>query len=307
MHAIRGSPRLSRSARQNLEGYLFALPWIIGFFAFALGPVVASLYLSFTDYNVFLAPHFIGIANYVQMFTSDALFGTAIYNTVYYTVLSMSLSIVLALALALLLNRPLPGIRLLRTAYYVPTVASGVALALVWVWLLDPQIGPVDIVIRSVGLAGPPWLLSPSWSKPALVLVSLWGIGNTVVIYLAALQGVPQELVDAAHIDGAGRFRSLWQITLPMISPTLFFTLVLGIIGSFQVFTLAYVATTGGPMESTLFYVLYLYRKGFNELHLGYASTLAWFLFAILVALTGLMFWTSRRWVYYEAEQGREP
>jgi multiple sugar transport system permease protein len=197
-------------------------------------------------------------------------------------------------------------VRLLRTAYYAPSVAAGIALTLVWLWLLDANYGLVNLALRQVGIQGPPWLSSPDWAKLGLVFVSLWGLGNTMVIYLAALQGVPSELLEAAAIDGAGAVRRFWHITIPMISPTLLFTLVLAIIGSFQVFTLAFVMTEGGPVNSTLFYVLYLYRSGFQEFRMGYASALAWGLFVVIVILTALVFRSSPYWVYYESTHGRE-
>jgi multiple sugar transport system permease protein len=297
----RRGPLLSRAVRRDLEGYLFAAPWILGFLFFAGGPMIASFALSFTDYNVFRDSAFVGLANYRMMFFEDTRFPLVVYNTLYFSGLSVAVSLATALAIALMLNRPYPGVRLLRTAYYVPSVAAGVAVTLVWVWLLDPHIGMVNQGLRLIGIEGPAWLASPEWAKIGLVMVSLWGLGNTMVIYLAALQGVPSELVEAASIDGAGTLRRFWHIVLPMISPTLLFTFVMAIIGSFQVFTLAFVMTEGGPANATLMYVLYLYRSGFQEFRMGYASALAWVLFLVIVLMTALVFRSSPYWVYYEA------
>jgi multiple sugar transport system permease protein len=297
---------LSRAARRNLEGYLFAAPWIVGFFVFTLGPMAASFYLGFTDYNVFRDMNWVGLENYRRILGGEErLVNLAVYNTLYFSVLSVVFSLVTALAVAVMLNRRYPGVRLLRTAYYVPSVAAGVAVTLVWIWLLDTHNGLVNQALGLVGIVGPPWLTSPDWAKLGLVLVSMWGLGNTMVIYLAALQGVPQELLEAASIDGAGTLRRFWHITVPMISPTLLFTLVMAIIGSFQVFTLAFVMTEGGPANSTLMYVLYLYRAGFQEFRMGYASALAWLLFLVILVLTALVFRSSPYWVYYESGQDR--
>jgi multiple sugar transport system permease protein len=261
--------------------------------------MVVSLIMSFTDYSVMMETRWVGLANYVEMFTKDRLFGLSLYNTVYYSVLTVGSAQVVSLALALLLNQNLTGMRFYRTAFYAPSLVSGVALAMLWLWILDPNIGFVNNMLRAAGLRGVPWLTSPIWSKPAMALMSLWGFGNTMVIYLAALQDVPVELMEAASIDGAGKLRQFWHITIPMISPTILFNLVMSIIGSFQVFSQAYIMTEGGPMNSTLFYVLYLFRRGFQSLYMGYASAMAWILFLILLVLTAMVFKSSPLWVHY--------
>jgi multiple sugar transport system permease protein len=263
--------------------------------------MIASLIMSFTDYSVLLPTSWVGLENYVRMLTDDELFYKSLYNTAYYSGLVVITSQIVALAVAMLLNQRLEGMRFFRTAYYVPSVASGVALAMLWLWILDPDIGLINNMLRFVGLPGPRWLRSPAWSKPAIALMSIWGFGNTMVIYLAALQDVPTELMEAASIDGAGALRKFWSITIPMISPTILFNLVMSIIGSFQVFSAAFVMTKGGPINSTLFYVLYLYREGFQNLFMGYASAMAWFLFIVLLVLTALVFRSSPMWVYYES------
>jgi len=210
-----------------------------------------------------------------------------------------------ALGCALLLNRQLIGKNVLRTMYYLPSVTSGVAISLLWMWIFDPNLGFFNDLLKRVGINGPLWLQSEKWSKPAIILMSFWGIGGTMVLYLAALQGVPEQLYEAAELDGANSWQKFWHVTIPMLSPTILFTLVMGIIGSFQVFTQAYVMTNGGPLNSTLFYVLYLYRNGFVWLHLGYASAMAWILFIIILVITLLIFRSSPAWVYYEAKRGK--
>lgn len=292
--------RSSRSRREALWGYIFVGPWILGFLIFTLGPVIASLGLSFARYELITPPNWIGIKNYVELITQDRLFLLSLYNTVYYTVFSVPLGIILAFLLALLLNVKLPGMNFFRTVFYLPAVTSGVAVSLLWIWLFNPQFGLINYLLRSIGLPGPGWLVDPTWSKPAFILMSLWGVGGTAVIFLAGLQGVPQSLYEAAVIDGASEWQKFWNVTVPLMTPVIFFNLVMGIIGSFQVFTSAYVMTGGAPQNSTLFYVLYLFRQGFRLLRMGYAAAMAWILFIIMVVLTLLQFRFSERWVYYE-------
>jgi multiple sugar transport system permease protein len=287
--------------KEALQGYLLASPWLIGLFIFTLGPMLFSLYISFTHYDIVSAPVWLGLANYHDLFLADPMFWTALWNTVFYTAFSVPLGLIGSLLLALLLNRPVRGIALFRAAYYIPTVVSTVPATILWVWLLDPTAGLVNQGLALVGIHGPTWLHSPDWSKPGLILMSLWGIGGaTMVIYLAGLQGIPQQLYEAAQIDGANKWAQFRHITIPMLSPTTFFNLIVGIIASFQVFTQAYIATQGGPLNSTTFYSLYLYREGFQYLYMGYASAMAWVLLLITLGLTLLNFRLARRWVYYE-------
>ncbi|MHB0875506.1 MAG: carbohydrate ABC transporter permease [Anaerolineae bacterium] len=285
----------------RMWGYIMASPWLVGFVLLTLGPIIASAYFSLTKYSVLQPPEFVGLANYQRMFIEDYRFRTALVNTVYYTVFQVPLSIALSLTVAILLNQGMPGENIFRTIYYMPSVVSGVAVSMLWLWLLDPNLGLVNVVLGWFGLKGPLWLQDPAWSKPALILMSLWGIGPQMVIFLAGLQGVPQEMYEAAEVDGASWFRKIRNITVPLITPTIFFNLVMGMIGSFQVFTSAYIMTSGGPVNSTLFYVLYLYQNAFRFFEMGYASALAWVLFFIILAFTMVQFWISRRWVYYEA------
>ncbi|NPV09418.1 MAG: sugar ABC transporter permease [Anaerolineae bacterium] len=278
-----------------------ASPWIIGFLVFTLGPMIASVYFSLSEYSVLKPARFIGVENFARMFSNDPRYWISIYNTAYYTVLQVPLGIVVALAIAILLNQGLKGENLFRTAYYMPSVVSGVAVSMLWLWLFDPTLGLVNDVLARLGISGPRWLQDPAWSKPALVLMSVFGIGGTMVIFLAGLQGIPESLYEAAMVDGANWWQKTRNITIPMITPTIFFNLVMGFIGSFQVFTQAYVMTNGGPVNSTLFYVLYLYQNAFRFFKMGYASAMAWVLFFIVLALTLVQFRLAGRWVYYEA------
>lgn len=291
--------------REAVFGYLFAAPWLIGFFALTLGPMVASLVLSFTDYTLVAPPHPVGLRNYGQLFRGDPLFWTSIGNTIYYTVFTVPLSIVVSLLIALLLNQPIKGVRVFRTIFYLPAVTSSVAVVLLWGWLLNPNVGLVNRGLSLLGLPGPGWFSSETWSKPGLILLALWSVGQGMVVYLAGLQAVPQTLYEAAAIDGAGPIRRFRHITIPGISPTIFFTLILSIIASFQVFTPAFVLTQGGPLNSTLFYVLYMFQQGFQYLHMGYATAMAWVLLAIVLLITLVQFAFSGRWVYYEGEARR--
>jgi len=291
--------------RESIWGYFFVSPWIVGFLIFTLGPVIASFALSFTDYELIVAPVWVGIKNYRILLTEDRLFRLALYNTAYYTAFSVPLGIIVAFLLGMLLNVQLPGMKIYRTVFYLPTVTSGVAVSILWIWLFNPQFGLINYILRSVGLPAPGWLVDPDWSKPAFILMSLWGVGGTAVIFLAGLQGVPRSMYEAAEIDGANSWQRFWHVTIPMMSSVIFFNLVMGVIGSFQVFTAAYVMTRGGPQDSTLFYVLYLFKKGFGMLQMGYAAALAWILFLIILLLTLLQLRLADRWVYYEGEAKR--
>jgi len=294
---------MSMRRKEALQGYLFASPWLLGLFIFTIGPMAFSLYISFTRYDILSPPTWLGLANYHDLFLGDPMFWTALGNTLYYTVFSVPLGMLGSLLLALLLNRQVRGIALFRAAYYIPTVISTVPVSILWIWLLDPSAGLINTALAVVGIHGPTWLASPEWSKPSLVLMSLWGIGGaTMVIYLAGLQGIPQHLYEAAQIDGATKWKQFRHITLPMLSPTSFFVLIIGIIGSFQVFTQAWVMTQGGPLDSTTFYSLYLYKEGFNYLYMGYASAMAWVLLAIILAVTLVILRTSSHWTHYEGQ-----
>lgn len=269
---------------------------------FGGGPIIASFVLAFMDWKLIAAPHWVGLANYSQLLLSDKMFRTSLGNTLFYTVFSVPLGILAAMLIAMLVNQKVPGQNIFRTIYYLPSVTSGVAVALLWVWLLNPTFGLINFALGLVGIKGPGWLSDVHWAKPALVLMSLWGVGGGMVIFLAGLQGLPEHLYEAAKIDGAGPLRLFRHITLPMLTPTIFFMLVTSTIGSLQTFTNVYVMTNGGPGSATLMYGLYLYQNAFTFLKMGYACALAWVLFAVVLALTYLQFRGASRWVYYEAE-----
>jgi multiple sugar transport system permease protein len=300
-------PRTSRpyrpARREAILFYLCISPWLLGFTVFVLGPVLASLGLSFTRWDLLTDPVFTGLRNYGRMI-DDKLFWQSLSVTIRYTLLYVPAELVGGLLLALLMNqRGVRGIRGVRTIYYLPTIISGVAFVVVWMWLFQPEAGLINATLARVGIQGPRWLADPNTALTALWLMSLWGLGRAALIYLAGLKGIPQQLYEAAAIDGAGALQSFRHVTLPLLTPTIFFNLILSIIGTFQTFTSAFVATNGGPLDSTLFYVLYLYRKAFQEFQMGYASALAWVLFLIILILTILVVRSGQWWVYYEGEK----
>ena len=296
-----GKPRMSRKAKSdNIAGYLFLAPWVIGFLVFTVGPMLASGYLSLTKYSGFGSTKWVAFQNYEKIFNDD-LFYTALYNTSYYAFLGVPAQLVVALCLAVLLNMKVPYVNVFRTVYYIPTVTPAVANVFLWVWIFNLDFGLINSLLRLVGITPVNWLWDPQIVKPALILMSLWSVGQQMVIFLAALQGVSEELLEAASIDGANNFRRFIRITIPLISPVIFLNLIIGIINLFQTFTVAFIATRGGPINSSLFYVLYIYRKGFESFSMGYASGLAWILFMIILVITAIQFYLSRQWVYYES------
>ncbi len=291
------TPRIARVEERWF--YLFISPWIVGFLVFTAGPMLASLFFTFTRYDIVHTPKWTGLDNLTTMIHTD-LFWQSLKVTTYFTVGSVPTSIVLSLAIALLLNQKVRGMAVFRTIFYTPAVVSGVAVSLLWLFLFDPQFGPINWALSLVGIQGPQWLLDEAWVIPALVIMSLWGIGGGIVIYLAGLQGIPSELYEAAAIDGAGGWRKFLSVTLPMMSGVIFFNLIINVIASFQVFTQAYVMTQGGPHYASNFYLLYLYQNAFQYFNMGYASALAWVLFLIILAITAAFFKSSPLWVYYE-------
>jgi multiple sugar transport system permease protein len=294
---------LGLTRRETLTFYACISPWLIGFVLFILGPTIASIVISFTRWDLLSPAKFIGLRNYQRMFARDRLFWHSFRVTAIYTGAYVPLQLVGGLALALLMNQKLRFISVFRTIYYLPSVLPGVAFVVLWMWILHPEAGLANTLLSYVGVEGPRWLADPDWALSALLLMSFWGLGRTMVIYLASLQGISRQLYEAAAIDGAGAWASFWKITLPMLTPTLFFNLVLSVISTFQTFTSAYVATDGGPLDATLFYVLYLYRQAFQFFNMGYASAMAWFLFVIILVLTMLIVRSSNWWVYYEGEK----
>ena len=289
---------------QRWSGLLFVTPWLITFLWFTLGPFIASIYLSFTNYRFIGLPEWVGMNNYVRLFTDDAKFIRSVINTLYYTAVHVPGIMIMAFFVAILLNQKVKGQPIYRTAFYLPSVTAGVATAYLWILLLQPN-GLVNQFLGLVGIDGPNWLTSSTWAMPALILMSFWGLGTTMIIYLAALQGIPQHLYEAASVDGAGVIRKMWHVTVPMMTPAIFLTAVLQIIGSWQVFTQALIVTNGGPRDSTLFILLHLYRTGFEYFQMGYASAIAWVLFVIILVFTILQFGVARRWVYYEGSTER--
>jgi multiple sugar transport system permease protein len=293
----------SLRGREAIAFYLFILPWLIGFLVFTLGPIIASFGLSFTDYDMMLPPSLVGPENY-QEILADPLFYTSLYNTIYIVVFAVPLGMMAAFGLAMLLNQRVKMMAGYRTAYFIPSIVPAVASAALWLYLLQPQWGLVNGFLEALGIPGPGWLSSEVWAKPAIILILIWGTGGTMIIYLAGLQDIPASLYEAAEIDGANGWNKFWRVTLPLMTPVIFFTLVLGIIGTFQIFAQIFVLTDGmgGPQNSTLVYMMYLYRNAFNFFRMGYASAMAWILFVLILILTWVQFKGASRWVYYESE-----
>jgi multiple sugar transport system permease protein len=291
--------------REGFWAYLFISPWIIGFIVFTIGPMIASLLLSFTRYDILHAPNFVGLANYIKMLSNDPKFWHSLRITLTYAFIAVPMNLVFGFALAFLLNLNVPGLAFWRTSFYLPSVTSGVAVAILWGFIFNPRFGILNWILSLVGIRGPGWLASPDWALAALILMSLWGVGGGMIIYLAGLQSIPTVMYEAAQIDGATGLDQLRFITLPLVTPVIFYNLTIGIISTFQYFTEAYVLTKGGPAEATLFYNLYLYNNAFSYREMGYASALAWVLFIIVLILTLLVFRSSAIWVYYEGEVRR--
>jgi multiple sugar transport system permease protein len=302
-------PASRRARREAFEFYLLLSPWVIGFVGLTAGPMIYSLYLSFTEYDLFSSPQWIGLKNFTYLFTSPpplSVLWKSLAVTAYFTFLSVPVSIIGSLLLALLLNTKVRGLGIYRTTFYLPSLAPAFASALLWVWIFNSKFGLANAMLRTLGVPPISWLTDPNWVIPTFVLMGLWGLGgNTMIIFLAGLQGVPVHLYEAAEIDGANWWDRFWAVTLPQISPTLFFNLVLGIIGSFQIFTSSFLMTGGGPNYATYFMVLYIYEEAFKALHLGRGAALAWILFVILMLFTLLQFVLSKRWVYYEGGEAR--
>ena len=295
-------------ARQGIrwrryQGVLFVLPWFVGFIIFNLGPFVASLVISFTSWNLADPPKFVGIDNYTRLF-ADEVYLKSLFNTFYYTIFHVPGQIFLAFCVAGLLNRQVKGLPFFRTCFYLPAVTSGAATAIIWLFLFQPK-GIINQALETFGIPGPNWLGSTQWAMPTLILMSFWNIGTPMLLFLAGLQGVPQSLYEAADIDGAGWWGKLRYVTVPMMTPYLFLTAILGVIGSFQVFTPALLITGGGPANATVFLVLYLYWNGWSYFKMGYASAMAWTLLVMILLFTAVQFWVANKWVYYEGDERR--
>ena len=291
--------------REALAGYLFIAPWLVGFVFLVSGPMLASLVLSFMRWDLFSPPSWAGLDNFRRLLT-DPLVAKSLYNTAYFTFISVPLNLAAALGAAMLLNLRMRFRGAFRTVFYLPAVMPAAANAILWFWILNPEVGLANAVLRMIGLPELQWLNDPATAKPAFIVMNLWSIGNTMVIFLAGLQGIPQTLYDAAAVDGAGRWHRFRAVTIPMLSPVILFNLVLGIIASFQIFTSAFLLTEdGGPEQSTLFSVLYLYRLGFEQFDMGYASAYAWVIFLVILVFSLLQFRFARTWVYYEGGDPR--
>ncbi len=297
---------LSRERRKEaITGYLFISPWLIGFLLLFVGPIIISFVLSFTRWNIVGTPVWVGLDNYQQILTSDARFQKAVQVTLTYAAFYLPLEVIFGIGLAVLMNQKLRGIGIFRTLYYMPYVVPSVAASLVWVWMLNGRYGVVNSVLSWIGVQGPNWLENPATILPSLIMIALWGVGGSAIIYLAGLQNIPEVMYEAATVDGANRIQRFFRITLPLLSPTIFFQLVLGLIGVFQTFTPAFIASgeNGGPLQAGLFYMLYVYNRGFVTLRMGYASALAWILTAFILVVTVMVLRSSRYWVYYEADR----
>lgn len=295
----------NRTVEQNQEraGWGFALLWIIGLLIFYAYPLLSSIFYSFTDYNVVSEFKFVGMKNYIDLF-HDATFWKGITNTIIYSVMAVPTGVVLGVFLALMLNTKIPGRGIFRTIFYLPSLVPVVATAIIWQWLLNPQFGLLNYLLNKIGLKSLPWLSDPVWSKPSLVIMAMWVIGNTVIVYLAGLQDISQDYYEAAAIDGANTWNKTIHITLPLLTPVIFFNLIMTIINTLQVFTLPFSLTqgTGKPADSLLFYSMYLYNNAFSYLKMGYASAMAWILFIVIFAFTMFVFRSSKSWVFYQDE-----
>ncbi len=299
-----GILHLSPRARDNVAGYLFTLPWTVHLVVLIAFAMLFSLGISFCDTDFVTHTDVVGLANYGVML-QDPLFWKSLWNTAYYTFFSVPLSVIFALAIALLLNHDVKGLGAFRLMYYTPSIVSGVAVAIIWQYVLNPRYGVLNQGLALIGIEGPKWIYSQQWAMPAFIIMGVWGAGGNMLLYLAGLQGIPTTLYEAAKIDGANAWHRFWSVTLPMLTPTILFNLIGNLIGSWQIFTQSYLMTRGGPNNATLTMVLYLYNKAFQQFHFGYASAIAWALFAIVLLLTLLMIRSSEVWVYYEGELRR--
>lgn len=296
---------ISKSTTKSLAlGLAFVSPWLLGFLAFTIYPVLSSLYYSFHRYDLLRAPSFLGFSNYVEIFTEDPLFGLVVGNTLFYVMLSAPLGVASAFLMASLLNTEIKGRSVFRAIFFIPAIVPAIVTAMVWSFLLNVQYGAINATLRGLGLSTIPFISSPRLAKPSLILIHMWAQGNAMVIFLASLQDIPRSLYEAATVDGANAWHKFWHITIPMCTPVILFNLIMGFIGGFQNFTLPWLLTGGGPNQATEFYSLFLYRNAFNYLRMGKASALAWILFIIIVAFTIALFKSSARWVYYAGAEG---
>lgn len=292
---------MKHKIRENLIGYLFISPWLVGFLLFTLYPFCRSFYLSLTRYNIIQEPKFIGFANYKMMLFQDDLFWKSLWVTLRYAIVAVPLVLVVGVLLALLLNINVKGMSVFRTIFYLPSIVPVVATTSIFMWILNPQVGLINRFLKLFNIAGPAWLTDPVWTPWTLVFMAVWGAGGSMVIYLAGLKDIPLYLYEAATLDGAGVIKKTRMITLPMLTPVIFFNLVMGVINTFQYFTQAYMFSkgTGGPKDSTLFYALYMFQRSWKYMDMGYGSAMAWALFLIVMVFTTVIFRTQKKWVHY--------
>jgi multiple sugar transport system permease protein len=296
--------RMSKKERQDaIAFFAFASPWIIGFVFLTVLPMLISLVISFTKWDILSPPKWTGLGNYLEMF-SDPLFWKSLKVTFSYALFAVPINVVVSIFIAMLLNNKIRGMNGYRTIFYMPAVVSGVVVAIVWLWMFNPEFGVFNNILAKIGIEGPKWVYDEHWALPSLVLMSLWNVGGSIVIYLAALQNVPTELYEAAHIDGAGWWASFFAVTLPGISPVLLFTILTGIIGALQIFTPAFIMTNGGPNFATTFYAFYIYNNAFKFHKMGMASAQAWILFIIVFMITLIAVRVVGKYTYYEAKEG---
>ncbi|MFD2332468.1 carbohydrate ABC transporter permease [Cohnella sp. GCM10020058] len=302
---VKTKRRLSKAERKEERTfYLLTGPWLIGLLLFFAVPMVASLWISLNQWDMLTPAKFVGLKNYNTAINHDPLFWQSLKVTALYAIFSVPLGLIASLLLSLLLNQAVRGMRLFRTIFYLPAVVSGVSVMVLWMWIFNPQIGLLNTILGYFGIAGPGWIFDPHWALPSMVIMSLWStVGGSVIIWLAGLKGIPPSLYEAAELDGAGGWQKFKNVTIPMLTPTIFFNLVMGVIGAMQTFGEAYVMTKGGPMNSTLFFNFYLFDHAFQNFRMGYASALAWVLFILILALTALVVKSSAAWVYYEGER----
>ena len=299
---IKFSQRNLNKRHETILGWLMVSPWLIGFICFSALPMFASLIISFTEWDMLSKPEWVGFENYKTLFFEDPLALHSLNITILFTIVSIPLNIVFGLALAMLLNTSIRGLAIFRTIFYLPAILSGVAVALMWRWIFSTEFGLLNALLSMIGIEGPAWLTDRIWVLPSFVIMRLWSVGGGMIIYLAGLQSIPTNLYEAANIDGANWWHRTRFITLPMLSPTIFFQLIVGFIFSMQIFTEAFIMTNGGPADASLFYLLYLYRTAFQYFDMGYASALAWVLFVVILVLTIILFKTGKSWVYYELD-----
>lgn len=293
--------QLSSRRKETFIFFLCISPWLIGFFTFTLGPLLTSIYISFTDWNLFTQANFVGFDNYIRLLTNDKIFWKSVYNTFYYALIAIPLMLLLSLLMAYLLNQRVKYMRIFRTAFYLPSVVPIVASSMIFMWILAPN-GIINKVLNFIGVNGPAWLLDERFVKMSFVFMAIWGVGGSMILLLSGMQGISQELYESAALDGAGKWKQFITITIPMLTPVLFFNLIMGVIGSLQTFSQIYILTAGGPNNSSIMIVPYLFNNAFKYYRMGYASAIAWVLFMIILLLTLLVLKTSSMWVFYEGE-----